>query len=74
MRSAGADLHLKEWNLQKEEERRGGDKRERGLDLHVVFPHGKNHLKVDVLPRGTKRDPLALPQAPHLVLYSKEYL
>lgn len=57
-----------------EKRRVGGDKRERGLNLHVVFPYGKNHLKAVVLPRGTKRDPLALPQAPHLLFYSEEYL
>lgn len=48
--------------------------KERGLNLHVVFPYGKNHLKADVLPIGTKRAPLAVPQAPHLLFYSKEYL
>lgn len=80
MRSARADLHLKEGEAAEgrrewlQRERGGGDKRERGLNLHVVSPYGKNHLKADVLPRGTKRDPLALPQDPHLLFYSKEYL
>lgn len=80
MRSSRADLHLKEGESAEgrrewcREERGGGDKRERGLNLHVVFPYGKSHLKANVLPRGTKRDPLASPQAPHLLFYSKEYL
>lgn len=40
----------------------------------LFFLMAKNHLKADVLPIGTKRAPLAGPQALHLLFYSEEYL
>lgn len=45
-----------------------------GLNLQVVSPYGKNHLKSDVLPLRTKGGTVAMPQAPHLLFYCKPYL